>query len=539
MSISTHTQMRSPLPPQHSDPLQLTKQMKILMILAQFILDQSHQSQSQFNKRKLRSKKTNPMQSNPIAGSPRIKKVQLNGVSPKDLFIARMQRPNKYRDKDKESTKTKQMPFFIAHYNASYPYDSKATHDSKIKNMTITLNANTVNMIVPHGYRYIWLQNNNKLKFCNGVPTRLGNVLSGYWTARSLAYFLGIQFELIDPHKYTKQRCVNHLSNERVKRMARYFYDETYVVKYRQSLKDNKDTAIYDGVYWTRYLDKVVTNQSIIHDYAHVLDEAMYLEIVEWVYSVIKHVKFEDLSISEGFETKQLTYLSDFRLVWENPLYFDHVLVPAIHNAFNEYMMFIYNKTSSQIRNEIFTSDKDIVLHYRCGDIALVSNLKRHGFLSMSFYKQALDESGWNTYLLNGTDMTVWIVTQENNYKCVQIVSAAMPFFIELFKPAKVEIVKHESVFGMDGTKALNMDFFRMANAPLLICSTSTFCDQAAIANKNKVMFPSIGCWIGWYKNKQHWHPKHHRYIHVDNNTLLLNPGRFNVQHIIDFVLNN
>eukprot|EP00483_Globobulimina_turgida_P011207 UN11228 len=171
-------------------------------------------------------------------------------------------------------------------------------------------------------------------------------------------------------------------------------------------------------------------------------------------------------------------------------------------------MLFIYNKTSQQIREEMFTSTKDIVIHYRCGDIALVSNLKRHGFLSMSYYRRALDKSDWDKYLKNDDlDITVWIVTQQTNYQCVQIVDAVLPSLTELFKDATVQLIKHDEAFGSEGTKALNMDFFRLAYAPLLLCSRSTFCDQAAIANANKVIFPSIGCWIGWFKNPKHWHP--------------------------------
>eukprot|EP01084_Bolivina_argentea_P251711 422262_1 len=467
------------------------------------------------------------------------KKIKMDGISPKELFLSRMIRPNKYQDRGKDSTSTKDMPLFIEFYNSSYNDNNMNINNIEMDISDILFDKSTIHMILPTGFQYIWLENNDKLKFCNGVPTRLGNVLSGYWTARSLAYFLGVQFELIYPHKYVKERCVPHLSNERVKRIARYFFDENYIVKYRKSVKSNTDEIHeYDGLYWSNYLDKIITKYSILEDYKHILNKDTYLEIIEWVYSIVKHVKFEDLSIADGFETKQLTYLSDFRLLWENPMYLDHVLIPSTHNAFNEYMLYTYNKTSQQIREEIFSSDKDIVLHYRCGDIALVSNLKRHGFLSMSFYKQALDQSGWRKYLQND-DITVWIVTQQNNYKCVQIVDAALPSLIEIFAPATVKLVKHEKVFGIDGTKALNMDFFRMVNAPLLLCSTSTFCDQSAIANVNKVIFPSIGCWIGWLKNPKHWHPDNHHYINVNRTTLLLNPGRFNVQHIIDFILNN
>ena len=491
------------------------------------------------NQNKNSPKKVNPRQRN--ANS---KFIKMEGKSPKELFLERMKRTNKYQDKGKESTTTKDFPEFIISYDESYTQMINITDNDDTINIDtsdIIFDTSIIYMIVPAGYKYIWLENNNNLKFCNGVPTRLGNVLSGYWTARSIAYFLGVQFELVEPHKYAQQRCVNRLSNERVKRVARYFFDQEYVVKYRKSLKGNQDKEnIYDGLYWSQYLAKSVTQNSILIDYQHLMDKDIYLEIIEWVYSVIRHVKFEDLSIANGFETKQLTYLSDFRLLWENPLYFNHVLIPSIHDAFNEYMLFIYNKTSEEIRDDIFTSDKDIVLHYRCGDIALVDNLKRHGFLSMSYYKEALDRSGWNKYLnSNQENLTVWVVTQQNNYKCVQIVEAAMPSIIELFKPARVEIVKHKQTFGIEGVKAQNMDFFRMANAPLLLCSTSTFCDQAAIGNINQVMFPSIGCWIGWYKNPQHWHPEYHHYIDVDNETLLLNPGRFNVQYIIDFILNH
>jgi len=151
---------------------------------------------------------------------------------------------------------------------------------------------------------------------------------------------------------------------------------------------------------------------------------------------------------------------------------------------------------------------KDIVIHIRCGDVIKgmydLWPLREYGFLTMNYYKYAVQFIVKYEMEIT-TNTTVHIISQLNNnslrnaneqtyapycnYLINHIINHRTNGLRKIFFPAKIKIGN-----GFDA----NDDYYRMLNAPILFCSPSTFCFNAALGNINGiVIMPSIGPWLG------------------------------------------
>eukprot|EP00483_Globobulimina_turgida_P013741 UN13767 len=161
-----------------------------------------------------------------------------------------------------------------------------------------------------------------------------------------------------------------------------------------------------------------------------------------------------------------------------------------------------HNKNT--LPDAVFNSNKDIVIHFRCGDI-LSAGGSEYGFMTISYFKIAFDLIQNELDMPFESDTRIFFVSQlgENSLRadvllgqqnlerknlngCRQVVYKYVEALQSLVSPANITI---------NGNNPLNVDFYRMVHAPVLICSMSTFCEEAGQANTNNVILPMWGPW--------------------------------------------
>lgn len=192
---------------------------------------------------------------------------------------------------------------------------------------------------------------------------------------------------------------------------------------------------------------------------------------------------------------------------------------PLIFAAYNRYFQPLVNRDMVQALNDYYIyqnrtykrlvitsamTENDIVIHIRCGDVLSVGH-NQYGFLTRKFYEYAASNATMEKFGIDWKqnrireDTNVWLISQLSSKSLrptethliesckIFVVDLAEKLFKKIFAPATINIQYDSDV---------NDDYYKMINAPLLMCSTSTFCFHAAIANVDGIaILPSDGPW--------------------------------------------
>eukprot|EP01084_Bolivina_argentea_P136345 240129_1 len=154
---------------------------------------------------------------------------------------------------------------------------------------------------------------------------------------------------------------------------------------------------------------------------------------------------------------------------------------------------------------------ENIVIHIRCGNIIKLS-IKgeyldgRYGILTTNYIKYSVSNAMKSIFNIDwikdriNCKTKIWILSQltkhslrphelNMNKDCKYLINYIVNNSLsQFFHPAQTIIVYDTDI---------NDDFYRMVNAPLLICSPSTFCLSAGMGNINGyVIMPNFGPWI-------------------------------------------
>eukprot|EP01083_Nonionella_stella_P167629 563890_1 len=290
---------------------------------------------------------------------------------------------------------------------------------------------------------YYILPNAQTLEYRNGIMRQTGNMLSVYWGIRSLAYWSTYQFMIRD-----------------LKQIHDRLHKDTVFTYYLPSSITTRTTSAKE-----RYHSKL-----------------LYPDIVprEW---------------------KGNIHTTSMLFMYYNP-WFHRIIHYETLGALNRFY-----EANNRSAPRIESTDTHVVIHIRCGDILwnmLQSNpFIDYGFLTMSYYVYVMKFVMTNSQFINfgiTKNSTVYVISQLTNYSlrtgeqkaeyyCNYLVNRIVELgFNTIFAPAKVQIISKSDE---------NDDYYRMINAPLLFCSPSTFCLNAALGNvKGLVIIPTVGPWI-------------------------------------------
>merc|ERR1712013_658230 len=166
------------------------------------------------------------------------------------------------------------------------------------------------------------------------------------------------------------------------------------------------------------------------------------------------------------------------------------------------------NATMAKI--DAMRETNDVVIHIRCGDVmrglpSMTGRDWEYGFLTMAHYEWVMRTAlqsrfgiDWMERITENT--TVWVLSQltRNSARngelsfiadCDYLVHYLVEHGLQpLFAPARVRVV-------YDSDR--NEDFYRILRAPLVFCSPSTFCFNAAMANVDGIVVtPNRGPWL-------------------------------------------
>eukprot|EP01083_Nonionella_stella_P009907 28353_1 len=305
------------------------------------------------------------------------------------------------------------------------------------------------------------------LEYCMTMGSGLGNVLSGYWAARGLAYSTNLTFNLL--HQCPNLgRSITYLTSEERNTFTRFLPRKTHITYVTHS-----NISVSEG------------NQ--LHAFGN---------------NMLHHFG-------------EYPYRSALQLIYYNPLFLP-ILITETKTAL-----------TLQSHDELFAFGvNDVVIHIRCGDVIGIKN-PDYGFLTLSFYKHAIEVINFNFTSGNISNINVivltqtgknslrtWTTTQEHQYesKCADFIDKYTPHIRKLFVDVSVN-------FTVIGNGIINHDFYKMTFAPNYIASMSTFAQQAAFANTNNVILPNWGPWRNlaheWVDGNNLWTPKNHKYIDV------------------------
>eukprot|EP01083_Nonionella_stella_P029038 80025_1 len=381
----------------------------------------------------------------------------------------------------------------LSFLDASY-YKSKVFgHDAPNKFINIfkdflSMPGNPRNHYTPTYIFFDMEYNNPRLIYCAGISLAgIGNHLAQYWTARAVGFWLGYDFQMMDNAK--DQRC---WEGGAIDMHDKYFSNTT----------------------WSYYLPKH-SHDSVYSHYA--TDNAARHRIFLWITQTLVALAKRDGWI-------KYCYKGMIRLFWYNELYV-RTVIRDTHRALDQY--FASTDTSVPV-----IGANDAVIHFRCGDI-LQAGGNEYGFMTIAYYKQAFMNWKWTE------DTTVHLLTQlgnnslrtddllglnlerRNQDKCTQIATEYVVELQKLVMPAQIVI---------HGNDLMDDDFYMMVHAPLLICSESTFCGQAALANTNHVVMPIYGPWLALEEmiDGGIWTPTNHRFIRNSLTQFTLSSSKLN-----------
>eukprot|EP01084_Bolivina_argentea_P299635 516499_1 len=309
-----------------------------------------------------------------------------------------------------------------------------------------------------------------------------------------------------------------------------YFINtKTETIEYRNTPmnKFGNGLSVYWGIrslaYWSTY--NFIVPQNYIIGYMNRLNKSSLFTHFLPVNITIRtksnrnqyHTKLLYPKIGLG-EFASNIHPTSMLFMYYNP-YFQKIINYEMTKALDEFY-----KTNTR-KLPTITHFKDIVIHIRCGDVIQgmwdLWPLSDYGFLTMSYYKYAVKYIVKHEMKITPSS-TVHIISQLTNnslrtgeqsyakycnYLIDFIINHDTNGFKKIFYPAKIKIT-----YDFDQ----NDDYFRMINAPILFCSPSSFCFNAALANINGiVIMPSIGPWLDLSVLRQHNDTKFPNYNYI------------------------
>eukprot|EP01084_Bolivina_argentea_P155533 271030_1 len=303
---------------------------------------------------------------------------------------------------------------------------------------------------------------NDRIEFCS-PQLGVGNFLAHYWFTRSVSLFLNIDFKV-------RPKC---------KRFYRFFW-KSFIPNLRDYVPNSKYQYIFNELHIT------------------------YQDRINWIDMNINICKQHN---------KKLDYVftNNMRLLYHNNLFQKHFVIDEINTAYtNWFKENWYNVT----KQKYFNTSNDIVIYYRCGDIFSASgNNKDYGVLSLSFYEKAfqLIKTKLMKYEPTNSSITIWFITQfiqKNSFQkrhpkhCRNIIDnyivpALMDIACIIFNRSKMNI---KWIVRGNETN-FNIDYYLLVTAPILICSDSSFCSTAALANGNKMIIMPYHSYLYQYND--------------------------------------
>eukprot|EP01084_Bolivina_argentea_P136346 240132_1 len=285
---------------------------------------------------------------------------------------------------------------------------------------------------------------------CNFEQLGLGNILTQYWGSRALSHWNNYNFKLNLCAKYPTQ--------------SKYTFKNKYFSAY---LPKQLNITKSDNKYSMLYAKRCTDNPGFVHE----------------------------SSVLFTFYNK----------------YFANIINKDYNNAIKQF--YIDNNLTHKISLTNVFSDlhSDIVIHIRCGNIIKLS-IKgeyldgRYGILTTNYIKYSVSNAMKSIFNIDwikdriNCKTKIWILSQltkhslrphelNMNKDCKYLINYIVNNSLsQFFHPAQTIIVYDTDI---------NDDFYRMVNAPLLICSPSTFCLSAGMGNINGyVIMPNFGPWI-------------------------------------------
>eukprot|EP01084_Bolivina_argentea_P313556 542993_1 len=362
-----------------------------------------------------------------------------------------------------------------------------------ISNLSNNTNIPIPNILYYSQYSDYYIHTNSNtfiFTMCESDGLGIGNILSKYWAARATAFWFDYNFEWnLCKSKSFQQKYFS-------KKLFMSFFSKNVISKKRS--------------HSTSFLFPVI------------------------------YAKTHNMYLTQYIHPTSLLFLFYNK-------YYTNILNSQYIQSITSYYQYNNLQHKIELTNVFDDIHSDIVIHIRCGDIihSLGKYNKHYGFLTTQFLKYSVTNATQIAFGINWMDSkitkqtTIWIVSQlsakslrpHERYvgkQCSYLVNyLADNCLKEFFFPAHVKI-KYDS--------DINDDFYKMINAPLLICSTSSFCLQAAIANKRGyVVLPKFGSWVDlelvtkidknysdWYSNDI-FHIARHSKLLPSNNVIVAN----------------
>eukprot|EP01084_Bolivina_argentea_P124502 220611_1 len=364
-----------------------------------------------------------------------------------------------------------------------------------------------ISYYIPH---YIFIDLNTTynysctLTFCCTVGgLGIGNVLSQYWLARSLSYFMQCDFQMFSG--LNKSDLCNSL---------RFGSSGRHRTGLQKKMFNPKHFAYYLPKIWTPN----ITNYKLYRSH---FDINANMEFI--LYMLYHAGPFK--SNEHGY----FPYTTNERLLYYNTQFIQNIALYDTQNAFKSYHKFLKYERKS-------INAPDIVIHYRCGDLLSRRNAALYGLLSMSFYNKSFEII--SKYYKGNTIKNIWILTQfgtkalltesmwgRNKRAVDQAQDFSKILVDEFFVPALYDLVNsfyngvNITVFGNND---VGDDVYSFVNAPVLICSLSSFCTTTALGNENLVIMPQ-GALYNQTEIINVEIPSNHKLINIDmENGMLL-----------------
>ncbi|MCP3659331.1 MAG: hypothetical protein GY830_03025 [Bacteroidetes bacterium] len=265
-----------------------------------------------------------------------------------------------------------------------------------------------------------------------------GNTLNTYWHYRAYAYWNNLNFNLIDKNK-------NSISNIRESEHKRFL---SFLPKYSKLIPD--------------YNFRILMNKEKIN---------------------LRSYPFWQ-------NCEQLTFFN-------KPMI--DIISKETHQILNNFFM-----SSNTTKIEYKISPCDIAIHFRCGDILLIEH-ESYYFMTFKYYINSINKILKKGNKLNCLSLPkkdypkkIWLISQiSSNGTHTSIEENSISFCEYIAFNIKSKLQNYYKSYSVDivNNDIIN-DYNLMVKVPFLICDTSTFCFNPAIANIHKnIVIPIKGPW--------------------------------------------
>lgn len=352
----------------------------------------------------------------------------------------------------------------------------------------------------------------------------IGNVLSQYWLARSLSYFLHCDFKM-----YLGLRSSNSSSPPNICDTFHFQSDD----RHKNGLKDK----MFNEHHFSNYLPKTWNHSQFV------IQSKYYTQ-----HPTVEHLEFilfiflKSQSQNKEKNRNYFPYVSNLRLLYFNKEFIESIAIADTRNAFTA-----YNEYNDDVLNN--DADVDIVLHYRCGDLLSRRNKDLYGLLSMSYFEKALHAIKESQYFKQSkkNNFNILILTQYGtnsllvksiwgrNKNAVNKAMTSSQIVVEEFMLPSLQKLfgaEHDVNITVFGNNDINQDLFSMMSAPILICSVSSFCTTIALSNNHDlVILPQGGLYNQTYVDWMEL-PNNVRLINTNLDQMLLDTMKIVDQHM-------